>query len=168
MDILELAALLEKITQVHRTAADEVLSVSHVSPATAGLLWELSRRKERGATMSELAAALVCDPSYVTLLARQLEASGLAERQPDAQDGRRRILRLTDSGTRTVILMTEAVRRASPLAALPGADIEKLTTRFQTLLPPQPTQPPGSYDDAPPTGRPPTRRTRSSAGSSTA
>lgn len=52
----------------------------------------------RPGPMHELAEAMGCDPSYVTWIADQLEAHGLAERQLAAHDRRVKVLALTPAG----------------------------------------------------------------------
>jgi MarR family transcriptional regulator, organic hydroperoxide resistance regulator len=50
--------------------------------------------------MSELAAAMFCDASNITGIADRLEARGLVERVPAAQDRRVKTLALTPEGVR--------------------------------------------------------------------
>jgi DNA-binding MarR family transcriptional regulator len=50
--------------------------------------------------MSELAAAMFCDASNITGIADRLEARGLVERVPSAQDRRVKTLVLTPEGVR--------------------------------------------------------------------
>lgn len=73
-------------------------------------------------TMSEAAAALSCDASNLTLLARHLESLGLAERVPDPTDGRRRRLTLTEGGRDVIDRMTRALGDATPLRSLTAAE----------------------------------------------
>ncbi len=53
---------------------------------------------DRPGPMNELAGAMGCDPSYVTWIADQLEANGLAERRLAAHDRRVKVLALTSAG----------------------------------------------------------------------
>jgi DNA-binding MarR family transcriptional regulator len=53
---------------------------------------------ERPGPMHELAGAMGCDPSYVTGIADQLEALGLAERRSAMHDRRVKVLALTSAG----------------------------------------------------------------------
>ncbi len=55
----------------------------------------------RPGPMNELAGAMGCDPSYVTWIADQLEANGLAERRLAAHDRRVKVLALTPAGVET-------------------------------------------------------------------
>lgn len=48
--------------------------------------------------MRELADRWHCDPSYVTGLADELEAHGLAVRQPHPSDRRIKIVKITEAG----------------------------------------------------------------------
>ena len=50
--------------------------------------------------MAHLAGTLRCEPSNVTAMAGQMEARGLVERRPLAEDRRVRQLVLTDAGHR--------------------------------------------------------------------
>jgi len=60
-------------------------------------LWALHHVAEP-CSMGELAGTLGVDASYVTGLADSLQAKGLVERRPAADDRRRRVLEITDEG----------------------------------------------------------------------
>jgi len=76
---------------------------------------------EDGMSMGELARGIGCDPSYATALVDDLDAKGLARREPAPYDRRVKIVVLTDEGQ---ALATE-IRRT---LAVPPAAFSALTT----------------------------------------
>ncbi|MDH6182575.1 DNA-binding MarR family transcriptional regulator [Microbacteriaceae bacterium SG_E_30_P1] len=112
----------ERIASAHRAAAVPVLHEVGLSETQGALLWALGGSITSDLTMSEAAAALSCDASNLTLLARHLESLDLAERIPDPADARRRRLTLTQHGREVVERMTRALDDASPLRALTDAE----------------------------------------------
>jgi DNA-binding MarR family transcriptional regulator len=112
----------ERIASAHRTAAVPVLHGAGLSETQGALLWALGGSATSDLTMSEAAAALSCDASNLTLLARHLESLGLAERVPDPTDGRRRRLTLTEGGRDVIDRMTRALGDATPLRSLTAAE----------------------------------------------
>jgi DNA-binding MarR family transcriptional regulator len=125
-ELFSLAALVESIADAHRRAVAQVLERFGVSGSTAGLLWVLGTAEEP-MTMRRLAERLSCDPSTVTLLAEHLEKEGLAERAEDQDDRRRRILRLTPRGTEAWAHVEEEILATSPLRALDGEEILRVS-----------------------------------------
>jgi len=117
-ELVSIAAVIDRIAGMHRAAAEAALDEAGVQPSLAGVLW-LLERAPADPSMREVAGQLGCDPSYVTLLAGQLEASGLAERVVADGDARRRVLRLTPRGSSAALQMLAAVAAASPLSNLP-------------------------------------------------
>jgi len=95
----------------------EVLGESGLTKPQAGMLWALSPTTPP-VSMRELAHKLHCDPSNITLLGDQLHAAGLAERQPDPTDGRRRVLVLTDKGLAIWSRLLERMQQRSALFTL--------------------------------------------------
>lgn len=71
-------------------------------------LWALHHVAEP-CSMGELAGTLGVDASYVTGLADSLQAKGLVERHPAADDRRRRVLEITDDGREIVAEMRASV-----------------------------------------------------------
>jgi DNA-binding MarR family transcriptional regulator len=51
-----------------------------------------------GVSMGEMARGIGCDPSYITALVDDLDARGLARREPAPDDRRVKIIVLTDAG----------------------------------------------------------------------
>lgn len=89
----------------------------------------------RPGPMHELAGAMGCDPSYVTWLADQLEAKGLAERQPASSDRRVKVLALTPAG---VAVREQVLNRLAqvpfPLESLSSTEAASLSQLFTRLL----------------------------------
>lgn len=88
-----------QMSRAYRAAADQMLAELGVSQATA---WPIVviRRLGEGVRQKAVAEELGIEaPSLVRLL-DQLEASGLAVRKLDAEDGRSKTLHLTETGRR--------------------------------------------------------------------
>jgi DNA-binding MarR family transcriptional regulator len=94
-------------------------------PAQAGAL--LRMESEVAMPMNELATMLACDNSNVTGLVDRLEARGLVERRPFAQDRRVKHIVLTALGA-------ELRDRVRERMAEPPAAIKRLDTADQRLL----------------------------------
>ena len=69
-----------------------------------GLIKTLMRlSKEDGVSMGEMARGIGVDPSYVTALVDDLDARGLARREPAPYDRRVKIIVLTDEGRKLAV-----------------------------------------------------------------
>ncbi|WNG19434.1 MarR family winged helix-turn-helix transcriptional regulator [Cystobacter fuscus] len=131
--IPEIAALMNQLTTIHRAAAARLLEEVGLTEFASGVLWTL-RRSDQGLSMSAVAEQLTCDASNVTLLARQLEQSGVAERVPDPGDGRKRLLRLTPLGRQVSDRLMRVVSDASPLARLTERERAELLALLTRLI----------------------------------
>jgi DNA-binding MarR family transcriptional regulator len=67
-----------------------------LSPGVIKTLVRLA--KHDGVSMGEMARGIGCDPSYITALVDDLDARGLARREPAPYDRRVKIIVLTDAG----------------------------------------------------------------------
>jgi DNA-binding MarR family transcriptional regulator len=83
-----------------------------------------------GCRATDLAAHYALDKSTVSRQVAALERAGLIGRQPDPDDHRVQVLRLTDAGTRILAQVTESRREAfrERLAGWPEADLERFAT----------------------------------------
>ena len=95
--------LVEQVRSFNRTMTERVgalndhfLGRNHPL-GEARLLWEIG---EEGAIIRELRHRLGLDSAYVSRLLRSLEQQGLVAVTPSAQDGRVRLVRLTEAGLR--------------------------------------------------------------------
>ena len=79
-------------------------------PAQAGMLLQL----ESPLPMSELATRLACDSSNVTGLVDRLEARGLVERRPYAQDRRVKHVVLTEAGHQMRVELMDQIWQPPP------------------------------------------------------
>lgn len=87
------------MARAYRSAADQLLAELGMSQATAWPIVTI-RRLGEGVRQKDIAEELGIEaPSLVRLL-DQLEASGLAVRKLDPEDGRSKTLYLTDAGRR--------------------------------------------------------------------
>jgi DNA-binding MarR family transcriptional regulator len=77
--------------------------------------------------MSELAARLVTDKPYTTLVVDDLEQRGLVVREQDPDDRRCKIVRITPEGREVARIATDIITAPpTELVALPEEDIEAL------------------------------------------
>ncbi len=67
-----------------------------LSPGVIKTLVRLA--KHDGVSMGDMARGIGCDPSYITALVDDLDARGLARREPAPDDRRVKIIVLTDAG----------------------------------------------------------------------
>src|SRR5882757_8078567 len=86
-------------------------------------------------TMKDLAAVLAVDAPYTTVIVDDLESRGLAERQPDPADRRRKIVAVTTAGRRLARQAGKLLDEPPPaLAALPADDLAHLDRIMRALL----------------------------------
>ena len=82
---------------------------------------------DREVPMSALASVLFCDASNVTGIVDRLEARGLIERRPSADDRRVKMLRITPEGKHVRERLVERMSEPPPaIAALSAADQRQL------------------------------------------
>ena len=86
-----------------------------LAPMQLRALKELSPDNE--VPMSALASHLFCDASNVTGIVDRLEARGLIERRPSANDRRMKMLRVTAEGARVRELLVERMSEPPPAIA---------------------------------------------------
>lgn len=84
--------LARRVSQIY----DEALTPHGLTIGQMGLLASLSRRQ--GIGISALAQRLSADASTISRLVRPLEQAGLLTIDPDPDDGRGRLVRLTEQG----------------------------------------------------------------------
>ena len=90
---------------------------------------------DRPLPMGRLASTLACDPSNVTGLVDRLEARGLVQRRPSADDRRIKELELTAAGSRLRAQLLKRITGAPlPLARLSTAQQRSLVRILKTLL----------------------------------
>lgn len=89
----------------------------------------------RPVPMRRLAETLSCDASNVTGLVDRLEARGLVERRPSAEDRRVKALHLTTSGSRLRADLLKCVGgRPHPFSRLSAADQRTLVRILERLV----------------------------------
>ena len=84
--------LARRVTQIY----DEALTGSGLTVGQFGILTRLRRR--RGVGIAELAQQLTLDASTLSRLIRPLAQQALLDVRPDPDDGRAKLLWLTDAG----------------------------------------------------------------------
>jgi DNA-binding MarR family transcriptional regulator len=83
-------------------AALEPHGLTHVQFVLLASLWWLEGHQPEPPTQAQLAAQAGTDPMMTSQVLRKLEARGLLDRTPDAEDTRARRLRLTPDGRELV------------------------------------------------------------------
>ena len=99
-DTLDVATLLHA-AYAAQAQVEEKLAAIGLSMAKLAALQALSDAGESMA-LTQLADRLSCVKSNITQLVDRLEADGLVERQPDPNDRRARLARLTSAGRKAV------------------------------------------------------------------
>ena len=104
-----------------------------LSPGVIKTLMRLA--KEDGVSMGEMARGIGVDPSYITALVDDLDARGLARREPAPYDRRVKIIVLTDEG-RKLAAEIDSVLSVPPaaLAALSPSDLRQLRDLLDKVL----------------------------------
>jgi DNA-binding MarR family transcriptional regulator len=95
-------------------------------------------------SLSGLAEAIGVDAPYATLIVDSLEERGLAERQPDPADRRRKIVTLTPAGNEAIEKLLRIEREPPPgFARLSTAELETLESLMRRIAqPPRGDDPP--------------------------
>jgi DNA-binding MarR family transcriptional regulator len=94
--------------------------VSEALGMSFGRARAIRRIARRSMSMGELAAALEMEPPNTTVLVDELEAQGLARRQPHPNDRRARVVEATRKGK-------ALARRAEDILATPPAALAELS-----------------------------------------
>ena len=89
---LKVRKLARRVTQIY----DDALAPHGLTVGQIGVLAALRRRQ--GIGVGPLAERLSCDASTISRLLRPLEAAGFLVVEPDPDDGRAKLIRLTDAG----------------------------------------------------------------------
>ncbi|MGK4584648.1 MarR family winged helix-turn-helix transcriptional regulator [Kitasatospora sp. HPMI-4] len=96
----------------------------------------LRRLAERPMRMSELAAELLVDKPYTTVIVDELERRGLVVRSTAPDDRRAKVVTVTDQGRETARLANEILARPpQALVALPAAEMAELDALLAKLAP---------------------------------
>jgi DNA-binding MarR family transcriptional regulator len=128
----ELAFLLVRAAERAKDDFGHAISGFGVSVPVARALLTL----DSPAPMRALADQMSCDQSYVTSLADDLEAQGLATREP-GQDRRVKVLTLTPKGIALRAELSAAVARTSAvMIELNAAQRDELRSLLVTLVSP--------------------------------
>ncbi len=104
-----------------------------LSPGVIKMLVRLA--KQDGVSMGEMARGIGCDPSYITALVDDLDARGLARREPAPYDRRVKIIVLTDAG-RAAATEIDQVLSVPPAAfsALSKVELRQLRDLLDKVL----------------------------------
>lgn len=123
--VLTLLQQLFAVSTALNTEVRQVLAEFNLSDTASGLLWMLDpdRPPRR---MREIARALGCDPSNVTLIGDQLQHAGLVTRQAHPDDRRSRVLALTEAGRQVRVRLLARLVAATPLSALTAREQHQL------------------------------------------
>ena len=104
-----------------------------LSPGVIKMLVRLAAHD--GVSMGEMARSIGCDPSYITALVDDLDARGLARREPAPDDRRVKIIVLTDAG-RALATEIDEVLSVPPkaFAALSRGELRQLRELLDKVL----------------------------------
>jgi DNA-binding MarR family transcriptional regulator len=104
-----------------------------LSPGVIKTLVRLA--KVDGVSMGDMARGIGCDPSYITALVDDLDARGLARREPAPDDRRVKIIVLTDAG-RALGAEIDAILSVPPaaFAALTSTELRQLRDLLDKVL----------------------------------
>ena len=116
VDATEALAALRTASHAFRTVMDRWLERHGLSESRMGVLWRL--RHKDSITLGDLAQDLDVSPRNITGLVDHLEADGLVERFPDAEDRRATRVRLVAAGKQKLFdIKTEMVDQQHGLVA---------------------------------------------------
>lgn len=97
-DLTTLTLLLGRLGRLHEAAIADVCAAHRTTPAEMRVLSLLSHRAEGIASPSDIANFVVQTSGGLTATLRRLETDGAIERMADPNDGRGRIVVLTEHG----------------------------------------------------------------------
>ncbi len=123
--VLTLLRRLFEVATALNTGVSQVLAEFDLSGSASGLLWLLDPDRPP-LRMREIARALGCDPSNVTLIADKLEQAGRVTRQAHPHDRRSRVLALTDTGRQLRERLLTRLVAATPLPTLTAREQHQL------------------------------------------
>lgn len=123
--VLTLLRQLFEVSAALNAAVSQVLAEFDLSGSASGLLWLLDPDRPP-LRMREMARALGCDPSNVTLIGDKLEQAGLVTRQAHSNDRRSRVLALTASGLQLRERLLTRLVAATPLPTLSAREQHQL------------------------------------------
>jgi DNA-binding MarR family transcriptional regulator len=126
-----LLALARADDRVQRSLT-EALGRSGLTPTKFNVLMELAASPEGGMALCDIGRRLIRSAPNITTLVDRLEADGFVRREPDPEDRRRVVARITDDGWK-------ALRRGAPAVfeaerALLRAMAPKERTTLERLL----------------------------------
>ncbi|MCJ2182967.1 MarR family transcriptional regulator [Novosphingobium sp. 1949] len=123
--IAALPAHVISLARTWRQLADRVLASLEISNSTGYALLHLERLGP-GARQSDLAREIGITEASLVRTLQHLERAGLVRREGDPEDGRAKLLHLTEDGARVARKIDRRLMdlRAELLADIPDADLE--------------------------------------------
>jgi DNA-binding MarR family transcriptional regulator len=104
-----------------------------LTPNDSRGLWRLDT--EKGRPIGDLAREWGCDPSNATFIVSRLEKAGYARRESSRDDGRVKLVFLTELGEATRLeLEREYHDPPAQVRALPARDLRELTRILEKML----------------------------------
>ena len=97
-DLTTLTLLLARVTRLSESVTAEVCTTHGTTPAELRVLSMLSHRPGGAGSPSDIARWVVQTSGGLTATLKRLEDDGYVERRPDPDDGRGRLVALTDDG----------------------------------------------------------------------
>lgn len=130
--LLTLLRQLFEVSAAINASVREVLADFELTESMSGLLWMLDPDRPP-LRMREIARALGCDPSNVTLIGDKLEHAGLVTRSAHPDDRRSRVLSLTATGTNLRARLLQHLSAATPLPTLTARERHQLSQILSKL-----------------------------------
>ena len=119
-------------------AADRKSEVSEALGLSFAKVRALRRLAGEPLTLRALAAELLADPPYVTLIVDDLEERGLVERRPHPEDRRAKLVTLTRAGRDAAAKADRILHEPPPaLRDLPQKDLAALLRALDRLTGPR-------------------------------
>lgn len=97
-DLTTLTLLLARVARLSESVATEVCTTHGTTSAELRVLSMLSHRPDGAGSPSDIARWVVQTSGGLTATLKRLEDDGYVERRPDPDDGRGRLVALTDDG----------------------------------------------------------------------
>lgn len=132
-DPTTLTLLLGRLARLHESAVGDVCADHATTPAEVRVLSLLVHRTDGAASPSDIATFVVQTSGGLTATLRRLETDGHIERVPDPDDGRGRLVVVTDPGRAFHDRVLAAIV-ARTMTAIGGLELDAIDTTVRALV----------------------------------
>lgn len=133
VDLTTMTLLLGRLSRLNESAVTEVCAEHGTTPAELRVMSLLAHRIDGAASPSDIATFVVQTSGGLTATLRRLETDGHIERVADPDDGRGRLVVLTDAGAAFHQRVLDAVV-SSVARAFDGLDLSRLDAIIRDLV----------------------------------